>query len=65
VVERLRGVFAAGRRVFLTHEAEALLRRPAVHDGYPAAAVLLEVLAEFGVVQREHGRFRAKELRAR
>jgi len=66
VVERLRGVFAAGRRVFLTHEAEALLRRPAVHDGYPAAAVLLEVLlAEFEVVQRERGRFRAKELRPR
>ncbi|MEZ5966376.1 MAG: hypothetical protein R3F56_21250 [Planctomycetota bacterium] len=63
VEQHVRQAWADGRRVFMTHDAEAALRRPAHYDGCPTAAVLLHtVLDRFRIVQRESGGFRAKEL---
>lgn len=63
VVQHVGNALAEGQRVFLTHDAEALLRSPDYLDGFPAAAILLRTLLDdFRVAQREEGGFRAKEL---
>jgi hypothetical protein len=63
VQENVGRAFADGRQVFLTHDAETMLRSLDCYDQHPSAAVFLQAIRQsFQLVQREQGGFRAKEL---